>query len=168
VEIQHATWSRRTVEAGDPVLIELSGCTRRYSGSLLRTFVVQGEPTEPMRRAEEAIEAGLEAAIAALKPGVRSGDVDAACRVAVEAAGFSYPHETAYSIGCCFPPGWNETHVFNLHPGDERVVQANMTFHMVPAVTIPGAGAYGRSETVLVTEHGAEVLTDFPRGLIRM
>lgn len=168
VEIQHATWSRRRIEAGDPVTVELSGCTRRYSGSLMRTFQVGGEPAPEVPKIEAAIVGGLNAAIERIRPGVASGDVDAACRGVVEDAGYSYPHETGYSIGACFPPGWNETHVFNLKPGDERVLQPNMTFHLVPHVIVPGKGTFGASETVLVTQTGCEVLTDFPRRLVRI
>ena len=89
--------------------------------------------------------------------------MDDACRSAVAAEGFSYEHETGYSIGLAYPPGWNETHVFNLKPGDAREVQAGMTFHLVPHVVLPGVGGVGLSETVLVTAEGCEALTSFPR-----
>ena len=38
-----------------------------------------------------------------------------------------------------------------------------MTFHLTPAILIPGVAGPGFSETILITDDGAEVLTDFPR-----
>ena len=40
-----------------------------------------------------------------------------------------------------------------------------MIFHLVPNLLIPGEGAMGFSETVLVTRNGCEVLTKIPRRL---
>jgi Xaa-Pro dipeptidase len=165
VLLPHASWDRRRIAAGDQVYVELSGCVRRYSAALMRTFSL-GEPHRELRRLEEAINGGLDAGIAALRPGATSGEVDEACRGFIRKHGYEYPHETGYSIGVCFPPGWNETHVFNLKPGDERVIQPNMTFHLVPHVDIPGIGTVGLSETVLVTADGPEVLTKFPREMV--
>jgi Xaa-Pro dipeptidase len=164
----HASWTTRRVERGEQVHVELAGCVRRYGGALMRTLIHDGELSGELARLEAAIVAGLEAAIAALAPGVRAGDVDAACREPIAQAGFHYAHETGYSIGLAYPPGWNETHVFNLKPGDERVVQAGMTFHLVPHVVLPGIGGIGLSETVLVTADGCEPLTSFPRRVVRV
>jgi Xaa-Pro dipeptidase len=164
----HASWTRRRIEPGDQVHIELSGCVSRYCGALMRTFIYQGELTGELARLEAAIIGGLEAAIAALRPGVRSADVDEACRSVIRGEGFAYEHETGYSIGIAYPPGWNETHVFNLKPGDPRTVEAGMTFHLVPHVVLPGLGTVGLSETVLVTRDGCEILTSFPRRVGRV
>ncbi len=166
VLLPHASWDNRPIERGDQVYVELSGCIRRYSAALMRTWSLG--PADPrLLRLEEAINAGLDAGIAALRPGATSGEVDEACRGLIRRAGYEYPHETGYSIGVCFPPGWNETHVFNLKPGDERVIRENMVFHLVPHVDIEGVGTVGLSETVLVTANGPEVLTSFPRGMVR-
>lgn len=163
----HATWTPRTVERGDQVYVELSGCVARYSAALMRTFVVGHECDPRLEALEEAVVAGLNAAIAALRPGAVSSDVDRACREILASQGFEYPHETGYSLGVAYPPGWNETHVFNLKPGDSRRVQANMVLHLVPHVIIPKVGTVGLSETVLVGEHSTETLTEFPRAMIR-
>ena len=40
-----------------------------------------------------------------------------------------------------------------------------MTFHLVPVLLIQGLGAIGFSETVLVTDSGCELLSQFPRRL---
>jgi Xaa-Pro dipeptidase len=110
----------------------------------------------------------LETIIGAIRPGVTSGSVDEAGRGVVERAGLAehWLHRTGYSIGVGFPPGWGEGHIFDLKPKDDRRLAAGMTFHLVPLLLLPGTGAMGFSETVLVTRTGCEVLTRVPRRLL--
>lgn len=159
--LPHGTWEGRVLRAGDIVFLEHSGCVRRYSAAMMRTAFLGVPPPVVVKTADIILE-GLGAAIAAMRPGCTSGDVDAACRDTIRWAGFpDYTHETGYSIGICYPPGWNESHIMNLHPGDETVLRQDMVFHLVPSIIIPELqGHVGFSETVLVTETGAEVLTD--------
>jgi len=164
----HASWSGLRAKPGDQVYVELSACVARYSAALMRTFVL-GDRVEPeLLELEAAILIGLDRIIGDMRPGMISSDVDALCRDAVADAGFTYPHETGYSIGVCYPPGWNETHVFNLKPGDQRQLEEMMVLHLVPHTILPDIGTIGLSETVLVTADGGEVLTDFPRQLMRV
>jgi Xaa-Pro dipeptidase len=166
--LPHGTWEGRELRDGDIVFLEFSGCVKRYSAAMMRTAFI-GEPPDCVTGRAEAVLDGLQHAIDAIAPGVSSGEVDLACRKAILGYGFGdHTHETGYSIGVCYPPGWNESHIMNLHPGDETVLQPNMVFHLVPSLIVPELnGHVGFSETVVVTESGCEVLTDkrIPRQL---
>ncbi|HYL04716.1 MAG TPA: Xaa-Pro peptidase family protein, partial [Thermoanaerobaculia bacterium] len=159
--LPHGTWEGRVLRDGDIVFLEHSGCVKRYSAAMMRTAFL-GTPPDVVRRTACIILEGIAKAIAAIRPGATSGEVDAACRGTILGAGFSdYTHETGYSIGVCYPPGWNESHIMNLHPGDDTVLRPNMVFHLVPSLIIPEMnGHVGFSDTVVVTEDGCEVLTD--------
>lgn len=159
--LPHGTWEGRELRDGDIVFLEFSGCVKRYSAANMRTGFIGTPPPSVTGRAEAVIDA-LETAIATIRPGATSGEVDAAARKAILAHGFGdHTHETGYSIGVCYPPGWNESHIMNLHPGDETVLRPNMVFHLVPSLIVPELnGHVGFSETVVVTESGCEVLTD--------
>lgn len=159
--LPHGTWEGRVLREGDIVFLEHSGCIKRYSAAMMRTAFL-GEPPAVVRRTAGIVLEGLARAIEVIRPGVTSGEVDAACRNTILGAGFpDYTHETGYSIGVCYPPGWNESHIMNLHPGDETVLQPNMVFHLVPSLIIAEIqGHVGFSDTVVVTESGHEVLTD--------
>jgi Xaa-Pro dipeptidase len=159
--LPHGTWEGRQLCEGDIVFLEHSGCVRRYSAAMMRTAFL-GRPPDIVRRTADAALSGLAEAISAIRPGATSGDVDRACRDTIRRASMpDYTHETGYSIGLCYPPGWNESHIMNLHPGDETVLAPNMVFHLVPSLIIPElSGHVGFSDTVLVTERGCEVLTD--------
>jgi Xaa-Pro dipeptidase len=159
--LPHGTWEGRELRAGDIVFLEFSGCVKRYSAAMMRTAFLGQPPACVTGRAEAVID-GLEAAIATIRPDVTSGAVDEACRSTILKYGFGdHTHETGYSIGVCYPPGWNESHIMNLHPGDGTLLQPNMVFHLVPSLIVPELnGHVGFSETVRVTDDGCEVLTD--------
>jgi len=159
--LPHGTWEGRTLKRGDILFLELSGCVKRYSAAVMRNCFL-GDPPDVVRRTADIILEGLQKAIDTIRPGVTSGEVDAACRQTILGAGFNdYTHETGYSIGVAYPPGWNESHIMNLHPDDPTVLEPNMVFHLVPSLIIPELqGHVGFSDTVIVTEDGCEVITD--------
>jgi Xaa-Pro dipeptidase len=111
----------------------------------------------------------LDRAIEAIRPGVRSGDVDAACRSVFERAGLAehFTHRTGYGIGIGFPPNWAEGRMVALRPNDPRVLEPGMAFHLVPSVFMPGLGMVF-SESVVVTDRGCELLTQYPRQLVEV
>jgi Xaa-Pro dipeptidase len=159
--LPHGTWEGRVLRDGDIIFLEHSGCIKRYSAAMMRTCFL-GDPPDVVKRTADIILQGIQKAIDTIRPGVTSGEVDAACRDTILGAGFNdYTHETGYSIGVAYPPGWNESHIMNLHPGDETVLVPNMVFHLVPSLIIPEMnGHVGFSDTVVVTETGREVLTN--------
>lgn len=164
--VTFAMWRRRTLVKGDVLFLETGGCIDRYHGLLARCAVL-GKPTDEMRRMADAIIGGLNGAIAAIKPGATSGDCDHACRGAITKAGYGerFVHRTAYAVGIGFPPNWAEGKTLSLRKDDPTPLQPGMTFHIVPSVF---GGEFGMcfSETVLVTETGSEVITQFPRELL--
>jgi Xaa-Pro dipeptidase len=101
--------------------------------------------------------------LAAMKPGAVARDVDRLCRDAVLAAGLRdrYDNATGYTLGYYAP--WSPrtsdfTRVFL--PTSEWVLEPAMVFHMYVS-----AQGLAFSETVLVTETGAERLTRSERML---
>jgi len=164
--VAHLTFGNRRLEAGDTVLLEMSGCHRRYFGPLMRGAALAPVRDEVRRMADVIIEA-LDAAIAAIRPGATSGAVDEACRGPIERAGFepNFRKRTGYSVGVGYAPSWGEGHIVSLRRDDPTRLEPGMVFHMPPALRIPRQYGLGFSETVLVTETGCEVLTRFPRRL---
>jgi Xaa-Pro dipeptidase len=166
--VPHSTYARRRLEPGDTVLMELTGTHHRYVAPLMRTAVI-GEPSPKVREMASLVIEGLEAAIAAIRPGVTSGEVDDACCGIMERAGYyeNFRKRTGYSVGFGFPPSWNEGHIVSLRKGDRTPLETGMVFHLPVALRDYGVSCVGLSETVLVTEKGCEVLTHYPRKLLR-
>jgi len=164
--VTHATWEGLELRPGDPVFLELPGCKNRYHAALERTAVIAPVPSK-WKDMAKVVEDALDAAIATVRPGVTSGEVDEACRSVVNDAGYGdyYTHRCGYSIGIAYPPDWGEGHIMSLRSKDPRVLRPGMTFHIPPALFIYGETAIGNSETILVTDSGCEVITNFPRML---
>ncbi|WP_101294777.1 M24 family metallopeptidase [Halegenticoccus soli] len=158
----HLTWTDRPFERGDPVIVELSGCRHRYHSPLARTTFVGDPPAEMERRAEIVVE-GLNAALDAAEPGVTCEAVERAWRETISKYDIEKEERIGYSMGLGYPPDWGE-HTASLRPGDETVLEPNMTFHAIPGLWFDDFGVE-LSETFRVTETGAEVLADFPREL---
>ena len=163
--LAHATWLGKTLERGDVVFLEMGANVRHYDAALIRTAVV-GPASDELRRAADASIAGLMAAIATVRGGVRASDVYRSTRDAIAKAGGErhFLHRAGYGIGIEFLT-WIERGGVSLDAGAETILQPNMTLHLVPYLLLPGLGSVGFSETVCVTETGCEVLTRCPRGL---
>lgn len=164
--IGHATWAGRTIRQDEFVFLEIAGALKRYHAPMMRTVYV-GEPDEKIREAEKIVLEAIDAAIRMIKPGVLAGDVDALTRQMIAKASFGAEQasRSAYSVGIGLPPDWGEGQILSMQPGETRPLQANMTFHLLPWVQIPGRGGLGLTETIRVTEDGCELITSFERKL---
>jgi Xaa-Pro dipeptidase len=161
-----ATWAGRRFERGDIVRIEPGACSNRYHAAMMRTYSI-GQPSALHRALTEASRAGLETAIAAMRPGVPIEQVQAAVVETITKAGFEeyYRHRSGYSIGIGFPPDWGEGRTLGIREGESQPLEVGMTFHLTPGVAIKTVVGVGVTETVVLTERGAESLIDYPREL---
>ncbi len=159
----HASWEGMRLSQGDVVFFEASACLHRYHAPLMRTISV-GVPSDEVRALEEASLAGADAAIAAARPGVTAGEVDAACRGAVRGLGLDryFKARVGYSVGIGFT-NWIDG--FSVRPGEQTVLAENMVMHLLPFLST-GKRAVALSESVLIGPEGAERLIDFERSLI--
>jgi Xaa-Pro aminopeptidase len=158
----HLTWSDRRYREGDPVIVELAGVRHRYHAPLARTAFV-GEPPAEVARTADAVVEGLEAALAAVRPGAAAEDVERAWRESIAAHGLEKSSRLGYSCGLGYPPDWGEGTV-SLRPGDETVLEPGMTFHVIPGLWLETFGVE-ISETVVVTGTGGRTLSGLPREL---
>jgi ectoine hydrolase len=159
----HLTWNGDAMREGEATFFELSGCYRRYHAPLCRT-VHLGPPPDYMRRASDALVEGLEAGIAAARPGNRTADVAAALNAALAKVGIARAERAGYSIGLSYPPDWGER-TYSIRPGDETVLQPGMTFHFMPGLWMDGWGLE-TTETLLIRPDGpAEALGSVARQL---
>ena len=166
-----ATWSGRTLEAGDQLFYETGGSSGRYGAALIRMGVI-GEPSpavaDKIAHAISTVQTALTAVVDAVRPGVTAEHASRAARDVLEGEGWGDFNQirSGYSIGIGFPPDWGEGHILSLRKGEQRTLEPGMVFHLVPSLLIPGVGGFGVSDTVLVTADGCERLTRHPRELV--
>lgn len=164
--IPHTSYNNRTLEVGDAVLLEYSGCYFRYNSPLMRTVVI-GEVPQRTRAMYDACRDALEAAMACIRPGVTSGEAHGACQKVIDDAGFTseFRKRLGYACGIGFKT-WSEGSIFDLKADDPRPIQAGMVIHMPPALRVLGEVGVGVSETILVTDDGCEPLASLDRALV--
>ena len=163
----HSNHTGVIARSGDPVFVELGGVYGRYQAPMMRTVCV-GNPIPPRILDLASVSlATLEAVIEAIRPGVTGSAVAERGHAVVEPILESaFYHEIyGYSVGLGFPPSWVEESSFTLTAGNPREIQVGMTFHLPIALRVVGECGVGFSETVIVTESGAEPLGAVPREL---
>ncbi|MBG6156240.1 M24 family metallopeptidase [Roseibium album] len=158
---EHTTWRGDVFKNGDAVFLETCAAYRKYQAPMGRLVYVGSAPDGIEASVQLAID-GMKAICGALKPGRRAGEAYAAWReVAVSAGLMDYErHHCGYMVGIGFPPSWTGgSMVTSLFPNSERILEPGMVFHAHSWFTNTTVPDYFISNTVLLTESGAEVLT---------
>ncbi len=158
----HGVLGHRRLRPGDILHMELVPQVHGYSARLMRPTAI-GTPSPAQAHAARTLIEIQDRQLTAMKPGAVAREVDGICREAVLAAGLRdrYDHATGYTLGYYAP--WSPrtsdfTRMFI--PTADWVLEAGMVFHMYVS-----AMGLSFSETVLVTEGGAERLTQAERVL---
>lgn len=159
----HVDSGTRRFQKGDMVIHVRKPAVNGYHGELERTFFIG----KPGAREERAFLAMLEAqrtVIDAIRPGVTSAEMDKLGRDVLRRYG--YEEYAIHRIGHGQGLGRHEEPylIFN----SPFVLKAGMVFTVEPGFYIPGLGGFRNSDTLLITEHGCENLTEFRRELPEM
>ncbi len=115
----------------------------------------KGRVPEEARYAYESVREAQEAAIAAVRPGTSTGEVDAAARKVLRMAGLGryFTHSTGHGVGL-------EIHEApRVAAGQMEVLQPGMVITIEPGVYFPGKWGVRIEDMVTVGEDGCEVLT---------
>jgi Xaa-Pro aminopeptidase len=153
--------SERALRPRDLVRFDVGCAFRGYTGRVARTAVV-GEPDDRQQRVHDALQAGVEAALTAVKPGVAASAVHGAVVDAVRGAGLP---EFA-----CDAVGWG----VGLEPSESPAISGDVQTPLVMGEVLeievawfrPGQPGLALGETVLVTRIGSHALNRSVRGLV--
>ncbi|TXH85338.1 MAG: M24 family metallopeptidase, partial [Rhizobium sp.] len=159
----HLTWDDKPMKSGEGTFFEIAGCYRRYHCPLSRT-VFLGKPTQAFLDAEKATLEGMEAGLAAAKPGNACEDIANSFFAVLKKYGIVKDNRTGYSIGLSYPPDWGER-TMSLRPGDRTELQPGMTFHFMTGLWLETMGME-ITESIVITESGVECLSNVPRQLV--
>ena len=159
----HLTWDDAPMKVGEGTFFEIAGCYHRYHCPLSRT-VFLGKPTQAFLDAEKATLEGMEAGLAAAKPGNSCEDIANAFFTVLKRYGIVKDNRTGYPIGVSYPPDWGER-TMSLRPGDRTELRPGMTFHFMTGLWLEDMGLE-ITESIAITDTGVECLADVPRKLV--
>ena len=157
----------RVIEPGHLVTMDFGVRVDGYCSDLQRTFYVarpgETELPEAVRRGFDTLRQAIEAARAVMKPGAKGVNADTAARKTLLAAGYEeYPFGLGHQVGrfahdgtALLGPAWPK------YAGKPfRPLEAGMVFTIEPRLTVPGHGIVSIEEMVVITDTGAEWLSD--------
>lgn len=157
----HGSTVPQDIREGSIVMID-DGCTvEGYQSDITRTFVI-GKPAvnvgDKMKKVFDILHRAQAAALAAARPGVECGAVDAAARKVITDAGYGpdykyFAHRLGHGLGM------DEHEWPYLVRGNATKLEANMTTSNEPGIYIRGEFGVRLEDDMHVTENGAELFT---------
>lgn len=158
--IPHALTSNIRFQQGDVLVTGASAAIWGYVSELERTMIL-GQPSDDQRRMFDHMFNLQTIAMEALEPGVPCSAVDLEVRAYFAEHDLMpyWKHHSGHTIGLRYHEGPFLDH------GDHTEIKAGMVFTVEPGLYIPEMGGFRHSDTVLVTDDGAEMLTYYPRDL---
>ncbi len=153
----HGSTQPQVIREGLPILID-GGCkVESYQSDITRTFVLGAAP-DKVKKVFEVVHRAQSAALAAARPGVECGAVDAAARKVITDGGYGqdykfFTHRVGHGIGM-------DGHEWPyLVRGNTTKLARNMTFSDEPGVYIRGEFGVRLEDDMHITESGAELFT---------
>ncbi|MGL4943629.1 MAG: M24 family metallopeptidase [Thermoguttaceae bacterium] len=142
------------------LLVDWGACVDGYCSDLTRTLILE-KPSKKLVKVYETVLAAQQAAIKAIRPGVKAADVDAAARRVIDDAGFGkyFTHGTGHGIGL-------KVHEApRLGSRSKETLQAGNVITVEPGIYLPGQLGVRIEDDVLVTKTGAKVLSHLGKTL---
>ena len=148
------------LKAGDTALFDFGSKYDMYCSDLTRTIFL-GEPPDILRRAYEVVRKAQIAGIEKIRAGASASEPDLAARKIIDDSEFKgkFIHSFGHGIGM-------DVHqAIGVHPRSEQILRAGNIISAEPGIYIPGIGGIRIEDTVLVTEDGCRILTDYDHDL---
>ena len=158
---QPAAYSRRKIEAGDMVRLDIYGSVYGYLFDFGRSRVVGTRPTQEQQQLLAAVRDSVNAGTELLRPGQRLGWVADRCEEVFAESAYArrrgQPRHTmsgawGHALGLDWGPPWiTRDSTLEIRPG--------MYFALERRIEAPGLGGANYENNILVTEEGPEVVT---------
>lgn len=156
----HGNPGERQLKNNELVLFDLGVIYDGYASDATRTIAFG----EISAKEEEIYQVVLEAnrtAQAAVKPGMRAGELDDIARKVIEDAGYGeyFTHRLGHGIG-------KTAHEFpSVTSSNDTILEPGMCFSIEPGIYIPGEVGVRIEDCVYVTEDGCEPFTSLDKEL---
>ena len=153
----HGSVQPQAIREGTIVMIDGGCAVEGYQSDITRTFVL-GKASDKAKQVFDIVHQAQSSALAAARPGVEAGSIDAAARKVITDAGYGpdykhFTHRLGHGMGM-------DGHEWPyLVRGNPTKLRANMTFSDEPGIYIRGEFGIRLEDDMHITEGGAELFT---------
>ncbi len=148
------------IRPNQPIVVDIGARKDGYVSDITRMTSL-GPVSSEYYDVHAVVEAGVQAALKTIRPGVRACDVDRAARDTISQSGYGeyFSHRTGHGLG------------IDVHEGpyitseNDLVLETGMVFTVEPGIYLPDKFGIRLEEVAVVTENGCEILSQLPREL---
>lgn len=158
----HGTPTDKKLENGDLVTLDFGVFYQGYASDMTRTFLIGDKLDPKLEEIYHVVKEAQEAAIKAIKPGMKAIEVDKVARDYITEKGYGeyFSHGTGHSLGL-------EIHEFPyINTRDNTVLEPGMIITIEPGIYLPDFGGVRIEDDILITEDGYEVITHSDKNLL--
>jgi Xaa-Pro aminopeptidase len=161
--LPHAHPTDQRLQENELLLIDMGAFVDGYASDMTRVSFL-GIPPKRTRTLYNAVAEAQQAALGAVRAGVTVARVDGAAREVLKSHELerNFVHSTGHGLG------------LEIHEGpkigkkEKTKLRAGMVITIEPGAYIEGVGGVRIEDTVLVTEHGCEVLTPTSKEFVNL
>lgn len=159
--LPHAKPTEKKVEKGELLIIDWGGEARGYYSDLTRTLLIAGPEQGKKKHIYAVVNEARQKAIAAVRRGAGTRDIDAAARQTIAKAGYAdfFGHGTGHGVGLDVHEAPRLSWMRN------EPVKDGMVFTVEPGIYIPGLGGVRIEDMVAVEGGEGKLLTTLDRDL---
>ena len=151
----HAVPTIRKVQAGEPVMIELTGSWKRYNANIVRTIVV-GKASSELLNLRAVVNEAFWRPFELIKPGTPVSEIDRLSREIRRDYDRYIPARAGFGMGLAYPPVWAGRP--DVLVGNDEELEEGMIFSLEPSIGQYHGTSMIFGYNILVTATGAEIL----------
>lgn len=153
--LPHGDGRERTLQDGDPILVDTGGALHGYQSDNTRSWVLGGRPSQRFQHIWHTVRDAQRAAFEAIRPGRVCREVDRTARAVIEAAGYGADYEAlTHRLGHGIGMDGHEDPYFD--GGSLVELAPGMTFSDEPGIYLRGELGLRIEDIVCVTPEGAD------------
>jgi Xaa-Pro dipeptidase len=157
----HSFLSDRKLIPGDLLIVDWGASYNGYVSDLTRTIAV-GKVDPEFQNIADIVHDANTAGQRASRPGIPAGQVDQAARAVITKAGYGpyFTHRVGHGIGM---EGHEPPYIFG---ENQLLLKPGMCHTIEPGIYLAGKGGVRIEDDLVVTEKGADCLSNLPRELL--
>jgi len=146
--LPHAKPSPRTIQSGEPIIIDIGAKVGGYSSDMSRTICL-GSPDNTFNKVYDTVLGAQLTAMAIIKEGMTGEEADSIARIIIEEAGYgdAFGHSLGHGVGLA------PHELPRLGPNSTEQMVDGMVFTVEPGIYLTGWGGV-RIEDVVIMEGG--------------